>query len=209
MSGAGRLIVVGGHSRHVGKTTVVAAALAVLRPRSWVAIKISSHLHGSGTGLLEETDAGSGSQSARYLQAGARKAFLLRAPDERFTEAAGAVRNMIETGQDVIVESNRLVAWCRPDLVLFVTSPAISDWKPSSSLCLGAADAVVISGEGKWPDKALTFLDRAALALPYFRLDAGQQCPAGLVAWLRRRLEPATGELAVRFECNGGSRVPR
>ena len=209
MSGVGRLIVVGGHSRHVGKTTVVAAALAVLRPANWVAIKVSSHMHGSGTGLLEETDAGSGSQSARYLQAGARKAFLLRAPDERFGEAAGAVRNMVETGQDVIVESNRLVASCRPDLVLFVTSPAISDWKPSSRLCLGAADAVVILGEGKWPDKTLTFVDRTALALPYFRLDGDQQCSASLIAWLRHRLELPTRELAGRCEGNGVGNVPR
>lgn len=197
----GRLIVVGGHSRHVGKTTVVAAALTALRPANWVAIKISSHSHGSGSGLVEETDPHSGSPSARYLQAGALRAFLLRAPDERMIDASDTVRDLIQSGQDVIAESNRLVACFRPDLVLFATSPSISDWKPSANLCLEAADAVVVSGEGNWLESAPASLDRALLSVPQFRMDTGRQCVDGLAAWLRQRLNHSTFALPAPREC--------
>lgn len=190
MRNAGRLIVVGGHSRRVGKTTVVTTALAGLNAGEWLAVKISSHLHGASVGLHEETNPGAGSQAARYLEAGARKAFLLRAPDEQFATAAAEVRKMVAAGQNVIAESNRLVAWIHPDLVLFVTSPAISDWKPSSNLCLRSADALVITGEGGGePDWARRTLEEKISALPRFHMDTKRQDVSALGAWIRHRLE--------------------
>jgi hypothetical protein len=45
------------------------------------------------------------------------------------------------------VESNRLVAYLRPDLLLFVCHPEIADWKASSDACLASCDAVVLRSE--------------------------------------------------------------
>ena len=39
------IIVVGGHARNVGKTSVVAGLISAFPQYSWTAIKISSHQH--------------------------------------------------------------------------------------------------------------------------------------------------------------------
>ena len=138
----GHLIVVGGHSRHVGKTTLITQLIPHLKPANWLAVKISSHRHGAsgeGFSVAEEHDP----STSRYLAAGAQRAFLLRAADKTVAEAAAWIEFQLATGHSVIAESNRLVRFIRPDLVLFVVEPRIRDWKASSGECLRQADAVV------------------------------------------------------------------
>lgn len=186
----GRLVVVGGHSRHVGKTSVVSEILRCLQPSEWAAVKISSHSHGTAAGLIEEEgDAASASQAARYLRAGARRAFLMRATNEQFPAAAEPILRMVASGRSIIVESNRLVAHCRPDLVIFVVAPGIADWKPSSAICLRSADAVVMAGEGDLPLEAVELGGHGAKTLPLFRLERNHEDRSALAAWLRCKLE--------------------
>ena len=199
MTGTGRLIVVGGHSRHVGKTTLVMTLLQCLEPAQWVAVKISGHSHRLEPGPQPgEPDERAALQSARFREAGARNALLLRAPDDRFADAAATVQGLVDAGNNVIAESNRLVAWCKPDLVLFVVAPAISDWKPSSGLCLRAADAIVTFGEHALSGRAHASHDDVGLGLPRFHLDGGQLQTKALVSLLRRRLHP-TGAASSSF----------
>jgi len=40
------LVVVGGHSRNIGKTSVAAGLIRHLRDRRWTALKITQHGHG-------------------------------------------------------------------------------------------------------------------------------------------------------------------
>jgi len=40
------LVVVGGHSRNVGKTSVVAGLIAALQELDWTAVKITQYGHG-------------------------------------------------------------------------------------------------------------------------------------------------------------------
>ena len=40
------LVVVGGHSRNIGKTSVVAGLIRKLRDRKWTAVKITQYGHG-------------------------------------------------------------------------------------------------------------------------------------------------------------------
>ena len=143
----GLLIVVGGHSRHVGKTTAIERLLAERREEPWAAVKISAHRHapeGTAAPLIDEhLDAGPDTQTGRYLLAGARRAFLVRAPDAAMPEAARFVESLRANGWNVIVESNRIVAHVVPTAVLFVIDPGNRDWKPSSDACLAVADSVV------------------------------------------------------------------
>jgi hypothetical protein len=154
ISGIGRLMVVGGHSRGVGKTSLIAALLPRLPSGKWVAVKISSHRHGSGPAgfsVSEERDAADDTPQARWLAAGASRTFLLRARDETMCEAAAWVRTMLDRGYDLIVESNRIVRFLRPDMVLFVVAPTIADWKASSADCLRLTDLLVVNGAGAVP----------------------------------------------------------
>ena len=98
------------------------------------------------------------------------------------------VEQTLRAGDNVIAESNRLVAWCRADLVLFVVAPEISDWKRSSEVCLSAADAVIISGDAELSEQQSKLLEHTVPALPRFRLDSNPQ-PV-FASWLERRLGP-------------------
>ena len=87
-------IVVGGHSRNIGKTSVVANLLRSLAEWKWTAVKITQFGHGvcSADGvdcecstdidhpfaLSKETDPASGTDTARFLSAGAAESFWLR-----------------------------------------------------------------------------------------------------------------------------------
>jgi hypothetical protein len=138
----GALIVVGGHSRGVGKTSVIERLLRA-RHGCWIAIKISAHRHapeGTSVPLIEETRAPSSlTQTGRYLAAGARRAFLVRAPDAALPQVAALIDAFCTEGSNVLVESNRIVQYVRPDVCLFVVDPCIDDWKPSSSLFQAAS----------------------------------------------------------------------
>lgn len=186
ISNAGKLVVVGGHSRHVGKTCVMEAILRATPPMVWNAVKVSSHRHreaGAPDALLEEHAVPHAQdQTARYLAAGAQRSFLLRAADAALPTAVAPIVQMRGSGQNLLVESNRIVQHMKPDLVLFVIQPGNADWKPSSGPCLQAADAIIVSGEGELPDAARR-------EVPVFRLTSCGAPPAGLSEWLRQRIQ--------------------
>lgn len=143
----GALVVVGGHSRGVGKTSLIEHLLRADTGKAWVAIKISAHRHAHdavNAPLVEEAGQASAlTQTGRYLAAGARRALLVRAPDAAMPRAAAFIESLRGRGSNVVVESNRIVQWLAPDVLLFVVDRRIDDWKPSSALCLPIADAIV------------------------------------------------------------------
>ena len=159
----GKLVLVGGHSRGVGKTAVGTNLLRAFGG-SWIAVKVSSHRHAAiGNPMLsvvEETAPSDSNQSGRYLAAGAARAFLARAPEEGLDDAAGLVESLLDSGSNVVVESNRLIHYCRPDLVLFVIDPLIADWKASSGACFRRADVLVMVGCGREISRALAGVPR-------------------------------------------------
>ena len=143
----GSLILVGGHSRGVGKTSVVQTILRTVTTDSdrWTAIKISRHRHTTpAPDLTTGTPRNAGTD--RYLAAGASRALLFRAPDNGLADAAHYIERLLATGENVIAESNRLILHCAPDLTIFVVDPANPDWKESSAVCLEKADAIVLTG---------------------------------------------------------------
>jgi hypothetical protein len=147
----GALVLVGGHSRGVGKTLTIERVLWARRGEPWVAVKVSAHRHGSAGCALsvdEDTTANGETQTGRYLLAGAARAFLLRAPDAQLAAAARFVNTLRSEGANTVVESNRLVDWVVPDRVLFAVAPLIDDWKPSSARILTRADALVVCTAG-------------------------------------------------------------
>ena len=188
---AGRLVVVGGHSRGVGKTALVEHILRAGPASHWVAVKISAHRHtpGGGRGALVERDerGAPGTQTGRYLAAGAREAWLCHAADIAMADAARFIARRLANGDDVIVESNRIVESFTPATTLFVLSPPFDDWKPSSVHAVRVADAFVLGpvargGAAHWP------LDADRLdGRPVFDL----RVPDGLDRWFASRHRPS------------------
>src|ERR1700741_5382609 len=97
------IVVVGGHSRSVGKTSVVAGLIAALPEYRWTALKISQFGHGicSADGkacdcattedhfkaLSEERETGGESDTSRFLVAGAERSIWVRTRQGLLSEA--------------------------------------------------------------------------------------------------------------------------
>lgn len=141
----GRCIVVGGHSRGVGKTALVAALVRALASPRLATVKVSAHRHGVAVAWIEDRDPSPFTSTGRCLMAGAARAFLCRCPDAWLPAADALVRALAADGWDVVVESNRLAAWLDADLTLFAISSATDDWKASSSYAARRADIVVLA----------------------------------------------------------------
>ena len=75
------VIVVGGSGRGAGKTALVCGLMRALPEIPWTAIKVTNHEHGKPTPIWEETAPGEGTDTSRYLSAGARRALLVTADD--------------------------------------------------------------------------------------------------------------------------------
>jgi hypothetical protein len=178
------LVVIGGHSRSVGKTSVVAGLIAALPEFEWTAAKITQHGHGicSANGepcdcatpdhawaISEERDRSGKSDTSRFLAAGAERSLWVRTEQGRLAEAMPALRHRLEGARNVIMESNSVLKFLRPDLYLTVLDPSTADFKTSAREFLDRADAVVLheaAGAPAWQAVSL----KPVAERPVFRI---------------------------------------
>ena len=144
------LLVVGGHARKIGKTAVVTELIAHLPEMRWTAIKITQHDPGpvAGYSIFEEPQPNQESDTGRYLLAGAPRAYWIEAGDGQLGAAVPRVRNILQTSEHAIVESNGILEFIRPDLCLVVLDFAARDFKPRSAEYVDRADAFVVIDRG-------------------------------------------------------------
>jgi hypothetical protein len=140
------LVVVGGHSRGAGKTSLVEAVIRAAPEYSWTAVKISRHERGETWSLVEERDASDSCDTGRYLAAGARRAFWLRAADDELARAWPELRGILEGAGCAVVESNAILEFVEPDLYLMAVDYRAEDFKESARRWVGRADAFVVAG---------------------------------------------------------------
>jgi hypothetical protein len=180
------IIVVGGSGRSVGKTSLICGLIAALPERSWIAVKISSHVHGTPQPVWEEKEAGLGTDTARYLAAGARRAFLLTAPDGADLELVlDQLWAECEVGANFIFESNRILDHVRPDLCLMVRGG--TEPKPSFLSAVGVADAIVVRAKAdQVPSENLAGRRRP---IPVFHLASLEQVSPAMRNWASEKLE--------------------
>jgi hypothetical protein len=164
-----RVVVVGGHTRSIGKTQLVCDVISAFRDANWIAGKITQYGHGVCAQNGEncdcapdehvcainwETHPHTGTDSARFLAAGARRSFWLRTKQGFLAEGLPLLRAaLLETLEPsanelppLIVESNSLLQFLKPSLYLAVIDPAKEDFKDSARAALDRADALVIRG---------------------------------------------------------------
>ncbi len=160
------IVVIGGHSRNVGKTSVVAGLISALPEYRWTALKITQYGHGvcSANGeacdcatddhtwaINEEKDRSGESDTSRFLVAGAQKVWWVRTQQGRLAEAMPALRRRLAESENVILESNSILKFIRPDIYLTVLDPATADFKKSAQEFLDRADAVILHDSGGNP----------------------------------------------------------
>jgi len=203
------LIVIGGHSRNIGKTSVVAGLIQALPQHDWTAMKITQFGHGicsaspeCGTScdcclapehpyaIAQERRPGP-SDTGRFLAAGARRSYWVRTATGQLANALPAVREVRAASRNLIVESNSIVEFLSPDLYLVVLDFAQADFKASSRRFLSRADAYVVierdicePREPLWNGVALEPLD----GKPRFPVRPPQYVTAALAAFVNERL---------------------
>jgi hypothetical protein len=158
------LVVVGGHTRNIGKTSVICSIIRATTHLDWTAIKVTQYGHGvcSKDGVLcecalpdhpfalrQELDPEAGTDSSRYLAAGAAGSWWARTAQGSLAEAIPALRRLWEASANTIIESNSILQFIKPDLYLTVLDFTVADFKPSSLRALDRADAVVAVSDGK------------------------------------------------------------
>jgi hypothetical protein len=197
------LVVVGGHSRNIGKTSVVAGLIRKLRGRKWTAVKITLYGNGvcahdggacgcepaSGEAFeLTEEYQPNDTDTGRFLAAGAERSFWLRAPAGELARAAGTIHKMIDQSRDVIVESNGILELVRPDVFLMLLDFSCEDFKPSSLRFMERADAFVVVDQGinapLWEDVARGMWDTK----PQFLVKPPLYVTAAVAGFVRDKL---------------------
>ena len=99
------------------------------------------------------------SDTSRFLVAGAVRALWVRTEQGRLAEAMPALRQRLERSRHVIVESNSVLKFLRPDLYLTVLDPGTEDFKNSAREFLDRAGAVILHDGSREIGLARRFLE--------------------------------------------------
>lgn len=153
------VIVVGGQARNVGKTSVIAGLISAMPELRWTAMKITGHEHElslpedhSVVDVYAERDTASGTDTARFLAAGAVRSLLVRMRAGRLNQFMTQIRSELDRAENAILESNSVMQYLNPDLYLLVLNAETADFKDSARLFLDRADALLAHAPGQRTD---------------------------------------------------------
>jgi len=211
-----RVIVVGGHTRSIGKTQLVCDVIRAFPEENWIAGKITQYGHGvcakngencgcapdeHSYAISWEKNAGTGTDSSRFLAAGAQRSFWLRTKQGFLAEGLPLLREALAQlpptnspeSPTLILESNSLLQFVQPSLYFAVIDPSRDDFKDSARIVLDRADALVVRGgsddapasEAPWMSLPRQLLNHA----PSVRQSEGEPLPLPLQVLIRRALE--------------------
>jgi molybdopterin-guanine dinucleotide biosynthesis protein len=196
-----RILMVGGHSRRIGKTSLVVDLIRAFPGAGWTAVKITYHSHASWAAtavksagnlsqravvLHEERDRFNRTDTSRFLAAGAARAFLLQVEQGRMEEALALLGAELERPGNVIVESNTALQFLKPLLYLVVLDPSREDFKSSVQSALRQVDAFVLRsplGTSPWRELPEGLLE----AKPKFLQRMDDAFPAELRDFVQER----------------------
>jgi hypothetical protein len=195
-------VVIGGHSRNLGKTSVVAGLIAALPEYQWTAVKITQFGHGvcSVNGeacdcasdehtqdISDERSRAGDSDTSRFLVAGAARSLWVRTKQGWLAEAMPDIRARIAGAENIIIESNSVMRFLRPDLYIPVLDFNTADFKHSAREFLDRADAVILhtgSNAPEWKDVSLKLLQGKKV----FSITPPQYVTPDLVKFVREYL---------------------
>jgi hypothetical protein len=212
-----RLIVVGGHTRSIGKTQLVCDVIHAFPEENWIAGKITQYGHGvcakngencgcapdeHSYAISWEKSADTGTDSSRFLAAGAQRSFWLRTKQGFLAEGLPLLREALAELLSsnaaelptLILESNSVLQFVQPSLYFAVIDPSRDDFKDSARIVLDRADALVLrsggiddapAGEAPWMKLPRQLLNQA----PSVTQREGEPLPLPLQVLIRRTLE--------------------
>lgn len=150
--------------------------------------------------IWEETAPGDGTDTGRYLAAGAARALLVSAADGELSEPLSQLWPRFGRGSNLIFESNSVVHHVRADVCLLIHGIAeralpLPERKPSFIAALRHADALVahagadkIIPDGLCLAGAEAPADQPLMRKPIFHLQRLERISPDLMDWLRLHL---------------------
>ena len=200
-------IVVGGHTRNIGKTQLVVEIIRAFPQAAWTAMKITQYGHGVCSingescgcaveehrfAIEEERDPSGRSDTSRFLAAGAARALWVRTKQGQLAEAMPALRRHLEGAENVVIESNTVLHFLQPDLYLSVLDFSRPDFKASAQEFLDRADAYVLLAPSPTAPAWEKISLKPLATRPVFVAWPEQLCPSALVEFIRSRVFSAT-----------------
>ncbi len=208
-----RVLVVGGHARNIGKSALIVDILRAFPTAAWTAVKITQFGHGECSAgdrgcdcaprdhafaLDQERDADTGTDTSRFLAAGASRSFWLRTKQGQLALGLPSLREIMAGGANVILESNSVLQFIRPAMYLVVLDPAITDFKETCRANLDRADAYVLRHRGPESVTARSagieifsswkgVSSRLIQQRPGFSYEVGEEPPRSLITFIRTR----------------------
>jgi molybdopterin-guanine dinucleotide biosynthesis protein len=206
------IVVIGGHSRNVGKTSVVAGLITALPALNWTAMKITQFGHGvcsvtsepcdcalketeHAWSVDEEHSAAGDTDTSRFKVAGAKHVYWVRTKQGQLALAMPRVRAILAEARNVIIESNSVMKFVRPDLYLPVLDFATEDFKDSAREFLDRADAVILhesDADPRWTNISL----RPIAGKPVFRTTPPQYVTLEIAQFVKGKIAAAVSQRA-------------
>jgi len=139
-----QLLLIAGNGRDSGKTTLACLIIQKFsQDHQITALKISSHKHRIATSgkvicdsdnlyIAEETDAGTGKDSSRMLQAGASRSFFICSTEDQWPVALNQILELADDHTLLVCESGGLRQFAEPGLFFIVGRAGSEDIKPGT-----------------------------------------------------------------------------
>jgi hypothetical protein len=168
------LVVVGGQTKHVGKTTLICNLIRRFSSARWIAVKFTPHSHhpdnckliarGPEWSIWEQLPGSQTGDTARFLQAGALRSLMVISEAQFSSEACSRLQLEFAHGRDIIAESSSAALLLKPDLSLMMIDFCNEDFKASAKAHQQIADALIVRGEASEGVADLT----AKMGIPVF-----------------------------------------
>lgn len=195
-----KVVVIGGQSRNIGKTSLACGVIAGLPERKWTAVKITQFGHGlcaadgkpcdcaTGDpehpyGISRETDREGPGDTSRMLRAGAETVYWMRALQGRLEEAMPLLLDRLAGVDNLLVESNSVLDFLTPNVYVPVIDASVNDYKSSAQRLLLRAHAfAVVDGRG---DSRLDQFSNT----PKFDVTPPDYCSSQIIEFVRTAIE--------------------
>jgi hypothetical protein len=185
-------IVVSGHARKVGKTSVAAALISSFPQYSWIALKVSTHWHSQSSTeddcVVYEEKSLNNSDSARFLAAGAKRSFWVHMRECKMESAMLQLQPILQSSSFVIIEGNNILKYINADIHLMVVNCTIDEIKESARSILERLDILILINSQSATPSWQKFMLNIPAEIAIFDAEEPQILPSELLNLIQARL---------------------
>jgi hypothetical protein len=184
------VLVVGGHSSNIGKTSVITSLIQAIPEAQWCAMKVSPNGFPADSpyAVYQESVPNSRTDTGRYLAAGAWQSYWLN--ENGFDADLPRLHEMINESYHTVVESNEVLKVRPSDLYLFVMDYTVPEVREPAKQSMSRADAFILIDCGRDRPNWDGFSPKWFGQKPVFKVCPTDYISPGLLNFVKSRLWP-------------------